>query len=357
MKIALVHDVLNQLGGAEKVLENFLEIWPDATLHTVFYDEAKTAGKFSRYQKKISFLDRFPLAHSHPKLFLAALPWAFGKFSFDGYDIVLSDSSAFAKHVRTGKPHICYCHTPTRFLWTEPDYLDKQGYPAILKWMGKAVMPLIRKADFDSARRVDFFIANSRNVQSRIRKYYGRESVVIPPPVDTEFFRPTVGKQDYFFTVSRLEHYKRMDIIMEAFNELGWPLKVAGTGSGLDKLKAMAGPNVEFLGHVSDDDLRKHYSAAKAFVFAADEDAGIAVVEAQACGTPVVAFGSGGSLETVVKGVTGEFFLQQTRQSLVGVLKSFNPATYDSALIRQHALQFDKKIFQDKIRKFVEEKI
>jgi glycosyltransferase involved in cell wall biosynthesis len=355
MKIALVHDVLNQLGGAEKVLENFLEIWPDGVLHTVFYDEGKTEGRFARFAKRISFLNRMPLAHRHPRLFLAAFPFAFGRFRFDDFDVVLSDSSAFAKGAKSrGKLHVCYCHTPTRFLWIEREYIDKQRYPWVLKFLGKLAMPFLRRWDYKAAQGPHFMLANSKNVQERIRKYYHRESEVIYPPADTEFFRPTGAKQDYFFTASRLEPYKRIDLVIQAFNRLGWPLKVAGNGTDIDRLRSLAGPNIEFLGRIPDEELRRRYSEAKAFIFPAEEDAGIMVVEAQACGTPVIAYGKGGSLETVIPGVTGELFLQQAEESLLAVLRAFNPASYSPEAIRAQAQKFNKAAFQERIRDFVE---
>jgi glycosyltransferase involved in cell wall biosynthesis len=358
MKVALVHDVLNQLGGAEKVLENFLEIWPDAVLHTVFYDEEKTESKYAKFAKRISALNKAPFARKHPRLFLPLLPLAFERFKFQDFDVVLSDSSAFAKGVKArGKLHICYCHTPTRFLWTEPEYLNNQNYPYLFKLAGKAILPLIRRWDYKAAQRVDFFITNSRNVQARIKKYYSRDSEIIPPPVDTEFFKPQGQRSDYFFVASRLEPYKKIELVIEAFNRMGWPLKVAGSGTNANKLRGMAKSNVEFLGRITDKELRRRYSECKAFIFPAEEDAGIMVVEAQSCGAPVIAYGAGGSLETVLPGVTGEFFSEQNAESLMVILKDFQPAKYDSSIIRQHALKYDKKNFQQRIKEFVEIKM
>lgn len=357
MKIALVHEFLNQLGGAEKVLLAFLEIWPDATVHVILYDKEKTNGEFERYQKRISLLNKFPFAKSHPRLLLPLMPQAIEDFRFQDYDLVFSDSSAFAKGAKAkGKLHICYCHTPTRFLWTEPEYLDYQRYPGFLKWLGKMFIPILKKWDYKAAQGPDFFIANSLNVKNRIKKFYDRDSVVIHPPIDTDFFQPLGQKMDYFFTVSRLEPYKRVDLIVEAFNELGLPLKIAGTGTIIDDLKALAKPNIEFLGRVSDEELRNHYSQSRAFIFAAEDDLGMAVLEAQAAGTPVIALRAGGALETMKEGITGEFFDEQTKESLVEALKIFVSHNYDPQTVRANALEFDKKHFQKKIKEFVEEK-
>lgn len=358
MRIALVHEFLNQLGGAERVLENFLQIWPNTTLHLLIYDKQKTFGIFEAYRKKLSFLNRLPVAHSHHRWLLPMMPGAIETFDFKDYDVVLSDSSSFAKGVKTGiKLHICYCHTPTRFLWTESeDYISAQPYPWFVKAAARMMMPFLRRWDYKAAQRVNFFIANSSNVQNRIQKYYKRESVVIPPPVDTDVFHPSGTKENYFFVASRLEPYKRIELVIEAFNDLGLPLKIAGSGTNSGKLRAMARTNIEFLGRISDEELRRRYSEAQAFIFPAEEDAGIMVVEAQACGTPVIAYRAGGALETVKEGLTGEFFDQQTAESIKQVVGRFNPKKYNPQFIRQHAVQFDKKIFQEKILKFIEEK-
>lgn len=356
MRIALVHEFLNQLGGAEKVLQNFLQIWPAADVHVLLYNPEKTAGEFEKYKKKVSWLNSLPGVKTHPRLFLPLMPGAVEGFRFDDYDLVISDSSSFAKGIQTDKLHICYCHTPTRFLWTDPEYLGQQQYPGILKIFGRMLLPSLRKWDFKAAQRPDFFIANSSNVQNRIKKYYHRDSVVIWPPIDTEFYKPVGQKQDYFFTVSRLEPYKKMDLLIQAFNDLKLPLKIAGAGTYAETLKRMANPNIEFVGRVSDEELRKCYSEARAFIFAAEEDAGMVMIESQACGTPVIAYGKGGALEAVKAGETGEFFSEQSVEAIKAAVKNFDATKYNPETIRQHALQFDSKIFREKIKQFMEGK-
>lgn len=357
MRIALAHEFLNQLGGAERVLKNFLQIWPQAEVRVIFYDREKTRGEFEGFKKKIGWLNNLPLSKKHPRLFLPLMPWTIESFKFDDFDLVLSDSSSFAKGViAKNKLHICYCHTPTRFLWSEAEYLDQQNYPWILKFLGKLYLPRLKRWDYAAAQRPDFFIANSVNVQKRIQKYYNRDSVVIPPPVDTDVFHPEGKKENYFFVASRLEPYKKIELVIQAFNELGLPLKVAGSGTASGSLRAMARSNIEFLGRISDEELRRRYSEAQAFIFPAEEDAGIMVLEAQACGTPVIAYKAGGVLETMEEGITGEFFGQQSAESLKKTLKDFDPSKYDPQAIRHHAQKFDKKIFQERIRRFVEEK-
>lgn len=358
MRIAIVHEFLTQLGGGERVLQNFLEIWPKATLHILIYNEKKIGKLFNQYPKKISFLNKFPLAGKDHKWLLPLMPWATESFNFDSYDLVLTSGSSFAKGVKTGKAlSICYCHTPTRFLWTEKDdYLDSQPYPFFVKTLASFVLRFLKKWDYKASQRPNFFIANSENVKNRIKKYYNRESEVIFPPVDARMFYPDGKKENYFFTASRLEPYKKIDLAIEAFNQLGWPLKVAGSGTNSEKLRKMSKANIEFVGRPTDEELRKLYSQAQAFVFPAEEDAGIMVLESQACGTPVIAFGKGGSLETVIPGQTGEFFYEQTPEAIIKVLQVFRTEKYNSQTLRENALKYDKKVFQEKIKKFVEER-
>lgn len=355
MKIALVHEFLTQFGGAERVLQNFLAIWPDAELHVLIHNSKKMEGKFDNVKIKTSYLNNLPMAQTDHKWYLAMMPHAVESFKFDKFDLVLSDSSSFAKGVKAkGKLHICYCHTPTRFLWTEEkNYLDSTKYSGAVKILARPVLQMLKKWDLKAAQRPDFYIANSQNVRERIKNYYKRDAIVIPPPVDTEMFFPDGEKKDYFFAASRLEPYKKVDLIIEAFNDLGWPLKIGGTGTDIERLKKMAKPNVEFLGKLDDVQLRKHYSQARGYIFAAEEDAGIMVMEAMACGTPVIAYGKGGSLESVLAGLTGEFFYEQSPQSLRDVLKNFNEKKYSPEKIREHAMQFDKMVFREKIKAVV----
>ena len=357
MKVALVHEFLNQLGGAEKVLQNFLEIWPEAEIHTLLYNPQKTLGQFESYKKHISWLNKLPSVNDHPRIYLPLMPAGIESFDFSGFDVVISDSSSFAHGaIAKDKLHICYCHTPARFLWTNPEYLGQQKYNRVLKWLGSRYLPMLKAWDLKASKRPNFYIANSRNVASRIKEFYNRESIVIPPPVDTEFYKPSGERRDYFLTVTRLEPYKKVDVIIEAFNRTGQKLKIAGTGTQLETLKQLAKPNIEFLGRVTDEELRNLYSGAQAFVFAAEEDAGIVLVEAQACGTPVIAYRAGGATEVVTEGVTGEFFPAQTAESLIAVLKNYQIGKYSATAVRANAEKYSKKSFQDQIKKFVEQK-
>jgi len=287
---------------------------------------------------------------------------AFEQFDLSKYDVVISNGHAEAKGVIT-KPetlHICYCHTPIRYYWSNyHDYIRNPRY-GVLNPLVKLGMPYLinylRMWDSVAADRVDYFIANSKYVAKRIKKYYRRDATVIYPPVDTARFKPASKVKDYYFAAGRLIPYKQFDLIVEAFNDLGLPLKIAGSGPELKKLKKMAKPNVEILGYVSDEELEKLYAEAKVFIFPQEEDFGIAPVEAMACGRPVIAYGKGGALETVKKGVTGIFFKEQTPQCLINTIRKFDPDVFQPTKIRQHALNFDTKVFQRKIKNFVKEK-
>lgn len=352
-KIALVHEFITQYGGAERVLQEFLNIFSDAPVHTLVYNGPKTNNIFAFYKKKLSFLRFIPFATDFHRWFLPLMPLATEHFDFTGYDIVIADSSSFAKGVKVpkGTMLVCYCHTPTRYLWLESKaYVDSLHYPKFIKALIPPMFKWLRIWDKKAAARPDFYIANSVNVQNRIKEIYNRDSVVVYPPIDTELFHPLGHKENYFFAASRLEPYKKIEIVVQAFNDLGLPLKIAGSGTASGKLRKMAKPNIEFLGRISDEELRRRYSEAKAYIFPANEDAGIMPLEAMACGTPVIAYGVGGSLETVIEGKTGTLFREQTPEAIKEKVRNFDPNVYNPQQIRAHAEAFDKKVFTEKIK-------
>lgn len=372
MKVALVHEFLTQLGGAERVLQALHEIFPEALIYTLVYDPERTGGVFKTRDIRTSFLQKLPGMPKNYKYYLPLMPKAIESFDFTGFDLVLSDSSAFAKGVKTKKPtvHICYCHTPTRYLWEVMDeYLSGTKYNFILKTLAKLYLELrLKRWDIKAAQRPDKFIANSQTVKDRIKKYYHRDAEVIYPPVDTEFFKPSppaplpqAGEggqgpgEGYFFTASRLEPYKKIDLVVEAFNQLNLPLKVAGSGSQILNLKSkIINPKIEFFGRVTDEELRKLYQGARAFVFPALEDAGIMVLESLACGIPVITLNKGGAAEFIQDEVNGILFKQQTSEAIVAAVKRFDVLTFDSERIRSSVSPFDKAVFKSKIRKLVE---
>jgi len=357
MKIALVHDYLVQYGGAERVLECLAEIWPYAPIYTLIYDEEKTHGIFKGKRIYTSFLQNIPYSKKNHRIFPPLMPPAIEQFDLSKYDIVLSDSSSYAKGAITppGTLHICYCHTPMRYAWDDcQKYIDEFDFPRLVKRLVPFLMNYIRIWDRVSADRPDEYIANSRFVSGRIKKYYRRGSTVINPPIDTEKFFVSSETEDYFLMVGRLITYKRFDIAVSAFNRLGWKLKIVGRGPDLPKLKKMAKSSIEFTGRVSEEDLPKVYAKAKAFIFPQEEDFGIVAIEAMASGKPIIAFRGGDIVEHIVEGREGMFFEEQTPESLIEALKKFDHTKFDPHHIREKALPFDREIFKGKIKDYVE---
>ncbi len=356
MRVALVHDYLNQYGGAERVLEAFCEIWPSAPVYTLIYDKKRTGYAFEGRRIRTSFLQKIPFIKAHHRPFLMLMPLAIESLDFSKYDVVISDSASFAKGVitRSGTLHICYCHTPTRYAWDDSHkYIKEFGYPGFIKRIIPVFMNYLRIWDSVAAKRPDKFIANSHFVAKRIKKYYGEESQVITPPVKSEIFYVSPELDNFFLMVARFLPYKRLDMAIEAFNQLGWRLKIVGDGPEFSRLEAMAGPTIEFLGLVSDEKLRDLYARCQAFIFPQEEDFGITAIEAMASGRPVIAYKAGGALEIVCEGESGLFFNEQTADSLIGALKQFRSENFDPQRIRQSAMKFDKEIFKEKIKEFV----
>lgn len=356
MRIALVHDYLIQYGGAERVLEAFCELFPHAPIYTIVYDKKLTRGAFRERKIVTSYLQKVPFTRSRHRFFPLLMPFAVEQFDLSRFDVVFSDSTSFAKGIIT-KPttlHISYCHTPPRYAWDDSHkYIEEFGYTAPLRLLVPLFMNYVRIWDGEAATRVDRFITNSEFVQRRIEKYYRRDAEVIYPPVDTSRFGIGESK-DYFLMVGRLSAYKKFELGIEVFNELGWPLKIVGTGPERRKLEKMAKGNIEFVGAVSDEELAKYYKHAKALIFPQEEDFGIVAVEAMASGKPVIAYRGGGALETVKEGETGMFFDEQMPDSLLGAVRDFKESNFNPIKIREHALQFDKEIFKTKIKEFLE---
>lgn len=360
MKIALVHDYLKEYGGAERVLEAFHEMWPEAPIYTAFCLDNSSAGKAFQGSRIIqSWFGKLPFGDKliSPLRFLLPLIW--GSFDFSNYDLVISSASwAITKGFAKGKPiEICYCHTPPRYLYgyeTSRDW-KKHWY---IRFYALIVNHFMRLYDFGQAQKVTWFIANSREVQQRIKKFYRKDSVVINPPVDIPEFIIHNSKfiiQNYYLTGGRLEMPKNFDLVIKACNQLKLPLKIYGSGQQEEYLKGLAGPTVEFLGRVSDEEKFELMSKSKAFIVAAvDEDFGITPVEAMATGCPVIAFRGGGYLETVVEGKTGEFFDEPTVKSLVSKLQSFKVTEYKSEDCQRQAEKFSKERFKREIMEFLD---
>lgn len=360
MRVALVHDYLNQYGGAEKVLEAFLEIFPNAPIYTILYDKKIVDKFFSNKKIKTSFLQKIPFIKKHHRLFPPLMPLAVEKLDLSDYDLVLSDSAAFGKGVitRPNTLHICYCHTPIRYAWDDSHkYIREFSMKKFAKFFVPIFMNYLRLWDREAAYRVDKFICNSQFVAQRIKKYYKQEAEVIYPPVNIKNFGVVEfveNEKPYFLMVGRLLPYKRFDMAIEAFNKLELPLKIIGSGPEMKKLKKMANWNIEFLGEKNNEELKKYYQECQALIFPQEEDFGIVALEAMACGRPVIAYKGGGALESVIGGKTGMFFEEQTVESLVEAVKSFDASKFNSKIIYQHALKFDKENFKQKIKDFID---
>jgi glycosyltransferase involved in cell wall biosynthesis len=361
MKVALVHDYLNQMGGAERVVLALHELFPDAPLYTSIYDPQRVDPAFQKMDIRTSFMQKFPFIMKHHQPYLPFYPLGMESLDLRGYDLVLSSSSAFAKGVIV-KPetlHICYCHTPMRWCWNYREYVEREQLGGMARRILPFLITWLRVWDQTSSMRVDHFIANSPIVAERIQKYYRRESVVIPPPVEVSrfLFDPTTQPEDYFLVLSRFAPYKRLDLAIEACSRLQLPLIVIGGGRDEKRLKALAGPTVRFLGRLPDAEVLHYMARCRALLFPGEEDFGITPLEAQSSGRPVIAYGAGGALASVVDGVTGTFFYEQTVESLAAVLASFDERRYAPQTVRDHALDFDKPRFQRRILQFVEAKL
>ena len=369
MKIAIVHDYLNQYGGGERVVEAMHEVWPQAPIYTSIFDKRLMKGWLKLPEEKIStnFIQKLPFVGSLNKHYFFLYPLAFRLQNLKDAQVVISSSSYAAKFVRAkrGGIHICYMHTPPRFLWgydTELSRYYHKPFDRLLFPIYELLVPPIkywlRRFDYNVAQEVDYFIANSKEVQKRIKKHYGRDSVVIYPPVDTERFQNQKSKiknGNYFLVVSRLGGYKKIDIVVEAFNKLGLPLKIVGDGPQFKYLKKVAKTNVELLGRRDDAQVTDLFLGCKALIFPTHEDFGIVPVEAMAAGKPVIAFRGGGALETILEGVTGEFFDEQKADAIIDVVKKFDFKKYKSKACIAQAQKFSKEEFERNIKKFVEE--
>ena len=364
MKVVLVYDRVNKIGGAERVLEVFHEMFPDAPLYTAVYNKV-TAPWADSFDVRTTFLQHIPFAKTNHEYLPWLAPLAFETLDFSEFDLVISITSEYAKGIITkpGTTHVCYCLTPTRYLWSGYGEYFKDK---VLQELARPVVWYLKTWDRVAGQRPDRYVAISKTIQARVKKYYGRDSDVIYPPVtlnpkqvpDTKYKIPDTK---YYLLVSRLVPYKRIDIAIEAANKLGLSLKIVGSGRESAKLKAMAGPTIEFLGNLTDGQVKSYYQNCTALIMPSEEDFGLAVLEAQSFGKPVIAFKGGGGLETIIEGKTGVFFFPQKAEALMKILQNFDPSEFSPKDCQEQAAKFGKEKFKKEfrlmIKKVMEEKL
>jgi glycosyltransferase involved in cell wall biosynthesis len=364
-RVILAHDWLTGMRGGEKCLEVFCRLWPEARLYTLLHRRGSVSAAIERLRPCTSFLQRLPGWHRYYRYLLPFMPLA-ANWRLPDCDLVLSSSHCVAKSVQAppGMPHICYCHTPMRYAWQmRTSYLDAVGARGLKAKAIDTILARLRQWDRRTAERVTHFLANSRTVQRRIAQCYGRESTVINPPVDTDFFTPAaVAREDYYLVVSAFAPYKRLDLAIAACARLGRRLVIIGEGQEEKRLRGLAGPSIHFLGWQSGETIRDHLRCCRALLFPGEEDFGIVPVEAQACGTPVIAYGKGGATETILppesaREPTGLWFAEQTAECLVETLIHFESLACDfsATAIRRQAQRFHARRFADQISAFVEQ--
>jgi len=358
-RVVLVHDWLTGQRGGEKVLEVLAEIFPQAPVYTLFHFPNSQVEEIEKREIKTSFLQHLPFLRKKYRFYLPLFPLAVELFDLQDYDMIISTSHCVAKGIipHPQALHVCYIHSPMRYAWNQ--YFSYFS-PAKLSFLSRLIIPPLihhlRIWDESSSSRVDHFLANSKNVAQRVEKYYRRQAEVLHPPVDTDFFQPGKENEDFYLIVSALVPYKRIDLAIEAFNQVGASLKIIGQGPDYKKLKKSAKENIQFLGALEAEELLRFYQTAKALLLPGEEDFGITSLEAQACGIPVIAYARGGALESVVPGKTGLFFPELKVESLLSVLDKFKSMEFNKNIIRENAMRFSRDIFKEKISSYLREK-
>ncbi|CAN5312130.1 glycosyltransferase [soil metagenome] len=356
MKVAIVHDYLNQAGGAERVVAMLHRMYPDAPIFTTLFAPEVVGEPLASADVRVSWMQRLPEWRRHFKTYLPLYPLAVRSFDLRGFDLIISSSSAWAKGVRVpkGAVHVCYCYTPMRWAWSFDAYVGRSALSAPARLAASVVMGPLRRWDVATSRSVDRFIAISNEIAVRIRSSYGRDSDVVFPPVDADRFHPRENHEDFFLVVSRLNSYKRIDLAVEACSALGLPLVVVGDGPDREKLHAIAGPSVRFLGRLPDVDVTDLFARCRALILPGAEDFGLTPLEANAAGRPVVAYASGGALDTVRDGETGVLFHEPHAASLGRALASVAERTWDANVLRAHAETFAESAFAASFRNVIQ---
>lgn len=352
MRVALVHDYLNQAGGAERVVAALHRLFPDAPIYTTIADPSVVRALFGDADVRTSWLQRVPGVRRFYRHYFLCYPAAIESLDLRGYDLVISSSSAYAKGAvtRPDAHHLCYCHTPMRFGWNLDGYAARERWNPVTRALLPRLVERVRRWDVATAHRPYRYLANSSVVAERIRSCYGRSSIVVPPPVDVDRFTPSPLQGDYHLVVSRLLGYKRIDLAIEAFNRMRRPLVIIGSGPARAELERLAGPTVRFLGRLSDPEVADYYARCRALIFPGEEDFGIAPLEANASGRPVVAYRAGGALDTVVEGQTGVFFEPQTVEALIEAVQECDALSWDAKTLRSHAAGYRESSFHARMR-------
>lgn len=357
VKIAIVHDYLNQAGGAERVVGTLHTMFPAAPIYTTILDRTSLWGVLHDADIRTSWMQKLPLLKRHFKKYLLFYPGAIERFDLREYDLVISSSSAFGKAAitRPDALHICYCHTPMRFVWDYERYMEREQYGSPVRAILVPVLRRFRTWDVKTASRPDLYVANSSVVADRIKRFYGRESVIVPPPVAVQRFTPVEHPENFYLIVSRLNPYKRVDLVVKAFNDLGRKLVIIGDGPDAATLRRMAKPNITFLGRLPDPEVADYFARCQAVLFPGDEDFGIVPLEANAAGRPVIAYHAGGALDTVQEGKTGIFFNELTPESMSEAVLRSEAIAWDSAAIRCHAEEYAEPRFRERFLALVEQ--
>lgn len=357
MRLAIAHDYLVQMGGAERVVEVFHHMYPTAPIFTTMFSSQKLPGELRNADIRATWLQKMPLGRKNFKGMLPLYPLAIRDFDFTGFDVVLSSSSAFMKSIKVPREtfHLCYCHTPMRFAWDYDAYMERQSKSNVFKRLLKIYMHRLQRWDARTSSNVNQFVANSSIVKRRIESYYQRDSEVIFPPINTSRFSSSETIGNYYLIVSRLVSYKRIDLAVETFNRNGLPLCIVGEGPDLQRLRQMALPNVRFLGRLDDDAVTGLMAQCRALIFPGEEDFGMTPLEVNAAGRPVVAYKAGGALDTIVPYVNGVYFERQEVEHMMGAIRELESYAWDVRRIVSHAQQFDERRFMDRFKTYLEQ--
>jgi glycosyltransferase involved in cell wall biosynthesis len=354
-KIALVHDYFIQMGGAERVAAAMHDSFPSAPMYTTVALPHRLPKELHGADIRTSAMQWLPGMEQRFRQYFMLYPFAVEHFDLSEFDLIFSSSSGYAKGVRRRSDaiHVCYCHTPMRWVWRYEDYAARENFGRVAKSLLPISLWGLKKWDLRAARQPNYYIANSRQVAQRIKQFYGRESIVIPPPIEVDRFYMSSQVDDYFLVLSRLVPYKRIDLAIEACNRLGRRLVIIGDGPDRERLQKLAGPTIEFLGRQSDSRVNHYASRCQALVFPGEEDFGMVPLEVNAAGRPVIAFRGGGAIETVVDGLTGVFFDKPTSASLISAIEDFESRTWNQQSLRRHAERFDRSVFAFRVLQFL----